>query len=150
MSDEPVSYVNAPQLAAERGIEVREAKTTTTHDYVNLITLRGGDHAVAGTLVGLRGEPRIVMIDDHTVEVPPGRHMLVVRNDDRPGVIGAVGSTLGEAGVNIEDMHIGRVEGGTALMVLSTTTPVSAEALAALRAAPGIVLVQPISVDVAD
>jgi D-3-phosphoglycerate dehydrogenase / 2-oxoglutarate reductase len=146
-SDVPVSYVNAPQLAAERGLEVREAKTVTTHDYVNLVTLRGGDHAVAGTLVGLRGEPRLVMIDDHPVEVPPGRHMLVVRNDDRPGVIGAVGSTLGAAGVNIEDMHIGRVEGGTAMMVLSTTTLVPDDALAALRAAPGIVVVQPISVE---
>src|SRR5205823_6372687 len=64
-SEEPVSYVNAPQLAAERGVEVREAKTSTTLDYVNLVTLRGGDHSLAGTLAGLRGEPRIVMVDGH-------------------------------------------------------------------------------------
>src|SRR5437764_3926156 len=70
-SEEPVSYVNAPQLAAERGVEVREAKTTTTHDYVNLIKLRGGDHAIAGTLAGMNGEPRIVMVDDHKLDVPP-------------------------------------------------------------------------------
>jgi D-3-phosphoglycerate dehydrogenase / 2-oxoglutarate reductase len=144
-SEDPVSYVNAPQLAAERGVEVRESKTSTTHDHVNLVSLRGGDHALAGTLAGLRGEPRIVMIDDHTVEVPPARHMLVVRNDDRPGVIGVVGSTLGAAGVNIEDMHIGRIEGGTAMMALSTSQPVPADVLSALRAAPGILDVTAIS-----
>ena len=55
ISDEPVSYVNAPQLAEERGIAVRESKTTTAHDYVNLITVRGGEHALAGTLVGPAG-----------------------------------------------------------------------------------------------
>src|SRR3546814_54241 len=63
VSDEPVSYVNAPKLAAERGVEVRESSTATSHEYVNLITIRGGDHALAGTLVGLRGEPRIVMVE---------------------------------------------------------------------------------------
>ena len=145
-SEEPVSYVNAPQLAAERGVEVRESKTATTHDYVNLVSLRGGDHAIAGTLAGMRGEPRIVMVDDHKLDVPPARHMLVVRNDDRPGVIGAVGSVLGtENGVNIEDMHIGRIEGGTAMMALSTTGPVPPEAIEALRDAPGILHVQAIT-----
>ena len=67
-----MSYVNAPQLADERGLEVRETSTVTAHDYVNLITLRGGGHSVAGTLAGPRSEPRLVMVDDHTVEVPPG------------------------------------------------------------------------------
>ncbi|MBA2438714.1 MAG: phosphoglycerate dehydrogenase, partial [Acidimicrobiia bacterium] len=76
---EPVSYVNAPQLAEERGIEVRETTTSSVQDFVNLITLRGGDHALGGTLAGLRGEPRIVMVDDHSVEVPPAQNMLVLR-----------------------------------------------------------------------
>src|SRR5207245_1835902 len=67
-SEEPVSYVNAPQLAEERGVEVKESKTSTTHDYVNLVSLRGGDHAIAGTLAGLGGEPRIVMLDDHKLD----------------------------------------------------------------------------------
>ena len=71
VSDEPVSFVNAPQLAAESGIQIRETATTTAHHYVNLITVRSGDHALAGTLVGLQGDPRIVMVDDHTVDVPP-------------------------------------------------------------------------------
>ena len=85
VSEEPVSYVNAPRLAEERGVEVRESSSSTSHDYVNLVTMRGGDHAIGGTLVGLRGEPRIVMVDDHSVDVPPADHMLVVRNDDVPG-----------------------------------------------------------------
>jgi D-3-phosphoglycerate dehydrogenase len=145
-SEEPVSYVNAPQLAAERGVEVRETSTTTTHDYVNLVTLRGGDSSIAGTLAGLRGTPRIVMIDGHNVDIPPAHHMLVVRNDDRPGVIGSVGTILGTAEVNIEDMDVGRVDGGgTALMVMSTGSDVPVEVLDRLRAAPGVLHVQAVT-----
>jgi D-3-phosphoglycerate dehydrogenase len=138
-SDEPVSYVNAPQLAAERGIEVKETKTSAAHDYVNLITLRGGDHAMAGSLFGLRAEARLVMVDDHTVDIPPARHMVIVRNEDRPGLIGLVGATVGQSGVNISDMDVGRSPAGeAALMVLSTDQPVPAPVLDELRAAPGI------------
>ena len=148
VSDEPVSYVNAPKIAAERGISVRESATTTALNYVNLITVRAGDHSLAGTLVGLRGDPRIVMVDDHTVDVPPTRYMLMVRNDDRPGVIGKVGTVLGEAGVNISDMNVGQSPDGiAALMVLSTTQPVPAEVQDELRAAPGITSVHAISMD---
>lgn len=141
-SDEPVTYVNAPQLATERGVEVRETSTTTTRDYVNLVAVRDAHHSLAGTLVGLRGEPRIVVVDDHAVEVPPARHMIVVRNDDQPGVIGRVGTILGDAGVNIADMHVGRSAAGeSALMVLATSQPASAAAVDALAAADGIVSV---------
>ena len=104
-----MSYVNAPQLAEQRGLQVRESSTATSPDYRSLITLRSGSHAVAGTLItaGLRTEPRIVMVDDHVVEVPPSPHMLVVRNDDRPGMIGIVGTALGAAGVSISSMAVG-------------------------------------------
>src|SRR5580700_5239430 len=136
---EPVSYVNAPQLAAERGLEVRETSTVTAHDYVNLITLRSGEHSVAGTLTGPRTEPRLVMMDDHTVEVPPAPHMVVVRNDDRAGMIGVVGTILGEAEVSISSMAVGpSATGHTALMVLSTDQTVPDQALVLLRAAAGI------------
>jgi len=136
---EPVSYVNAPQLAAERGLEVRETSTATAHDYVNLITVRGGDHAVAGTLTGPRTEPRLVMMDDHTVEVPPAPHMVVVRNDDRAGMIGAVGTVLGDAGVSISSMAVGpSASSNTALMILSTDRPVPEDALERLRGSAGI------------
>jgi D-3-phosphoglycerate dehydrogenase len=138
-TEEPVSYVNAPQLAEERGLEIREVTTATTRDYVNLITLRSTDHSLAGTLSGTRSEPRIVLVDDHTVEVPPSEHMLVVRNDDRPGMIGVVGVALGEAGVSISSMAVGPSRAAnTALMVLSTDRSVPDDAFARLRAADGI------------
>ena len=138
-TEEPVSYVNAPQLAGERGLEVRETSTVTAHDYVNLITVRGGGHSVAGTLTGTRGEPHLVMMDDHTVEVPPAPQMVVVRNDDRPGMIGVVGTVLGDADVSISSMAVGPSEtGNTALMVLSTDKTVPEDALARLRDAAGI------------
>ncbi|MGH9149844.1 MAG: phosphoglycerate dehydrogenase [Acidimicrobiales bacterium] len=136
---EPVSYVNAPLLARERGVEVREMMTSTSLDYVNLITLRAGDHAVAGTLAGRSGQPRVVMLDDHAVEVSPANHLLVVRNDDRPGIVGLVGTALGAAGVNIAEMALGRSESGpTALMVITTDQPVPVELTERLAQAPGI------------
>jgi D-3-phosphoglycerate dehydrogenase len=141
-TDEPVSYVNAPQLAADHGIEVRDTTTTTAQDYVNLVTIRGPQHAIAGTLSGLKGEARIVMVDDHTLDMPPAKNMLVVRNDDHPGVIGHVGSVLGAAGVNISDMAVGRSpEGSGALMVVSTSAPVDDDVLTSLKAADGITAV---------
>ena len=142
VSEEPVSYVNAPRLAEERGVEVRESSTSTSHDFVNLITIRGGDHAIGGTLVGLRSSPRLVMVDDHTVDVPPAEHMLVVRNDDVPGRIAAVTGVLGDAGVNIDDMHLGRSqEGRAALMVLATHVAVPDDVRAAISALDGVVSV---------
>jgi D-3-phosphoglycerate dehydrogenase len=142
--DEPVSFVNAPQLAQMRGLDIRETKTSSTRDYVNLVSLRGRVSGrpvhVAGTLTGERGEARIVGIDDHSIEVPPSSHMLVVRNDDRPGIIGRVGTILGGAEVNIEDMRVGKSPSGeAALMALTTSTPVPSEVVDALRAERGVV-----------
>jgi len=142
VSEEPVSYVNAPRLAAERGVEVRESSTVTSHEYINLVTIRGGQHSLGGTLVGLKGEPRIVMVDDHSVDVPPADHMLVVRNEDVPGMIAAVTRELGDAGINIDDMHLGRSpEGTAALMVLATHVAVPEGVQAAIAAVPGVVSV---------
>jgi D-3-phosphoglycerate dehydrogenase len=137
--DEPVSFVNAPQHAAERGVEVREISTTTARDYVNLISVRGGGHSVAGTLSGMKGEPRLVMIDDYVFDVAPARNMLVVRNDDRPGVIGHVGTALGEAGVNIADMAVGHMAAdASALMLVATGQPVPEGTLDVVRSAEGV------------
>jgi D-3-phosphoglycerate dehydrogenase len=149
---EPVSFVNAPQMAAERGISVRETKTSSTRDFVNLISLRGrvGHETVhvAGTLAGLAEQPRIVGIGDHIVDLPPSRHMLVVRNDDRPGMIGKVGTILGETGINIADMALGRGPGGEhALMVLATDSAVPTEAVDHLRAQDGILDARAIELD---
>jgi len=141
-----VSYVNAPQLAEARGLDVQESRTAAVHDYVNLITLRGDGHSLAGSLFGLRDEARLVMVDDHTVDIPPARHMVMVRNDDRPGMIGIVGSLLGRAGVNISDMDVGRSSSGAAaLMVLSTDVSLPDDVVAELRAADGILHVATVS-----
>ena len=79
------------------------------------------------------------MMDDHTVEVPPAPHMVVVRNDDRPGMIGVVGTILGDAGVSISSMAVGpSATGHSALMVLSTDGQIPDEALHLLRGAEGI------------
>jgi len=145
ISDDPVSYVNAPKMAEERGITVTETTTTTAHHFVNLITIRGGAHSLAGTLMGLDGEARLVMVDDHRVDVPPANHMLVVRNDDRPGMIGLVGTIVGEAGLNIADMDVGQApNGASAMMVLSITGAVPAEVCERLRAIDGVVSVDAI------
>jgi len=139
ITDDQVTYVNAPQLAKEKGIELRETHCATSADFVNLLTLSGGGHSLSGTLVGRRSEQRIVMIDDHHFDVPPAEHMLVVKNDDRPGVIGTVGTLLGDAGINIADMDVGRAATpGTAVMLIAPTAEIPDEVLATLRAAPGI------------
>jgi len=150
--DEPVSFVNAPQLAEMRGLELRETKSSSARDYVNLVSLRGkvGDRPVhvAGTLAGQRGEPRIVGIDDHSIEVPPSNHMVVVRNEDVPGMIGTVGTILGGADLNIEDMRVGKSPTGeAALMVLTTSTPAPPGVLEQLRSEPGIVDAKAIELD---
>ena len=145
VSDDQVTYVNAPQLAKNAGLEVRETNCATSADYVNLVTLRGAGHSISATLAGRRQDPRIVSIDDHATEVPMASHLLVVRNDDRPGVIGIVGTLLGAAGVNIADMAVGRTtEPGSAMMIIAPSEPVPAEMVAALRSSAGITSVHPL------
>ncbi len=145
-ADQPVTYVNAPRVAEERGVEVRETKSTTSTDYVNLITVSGGGHEMSATLSGRKSEQRLVLIDGHTFDVPPAEHMLMVKNDDRPGVIGTVGVLLGDAGINIADMDVGRAdEAGTAVMLIAPTSVVPADVVQALRESAGILSVSSLS-----
>ena len=147
--DEPVSFVNAPQLAAERGLVVRETTSGAARDHVNLITLRGhvGDRSVhaAGTLSGTQSQPRIVGIDDHLVDLPPRPFMLVVHNENLPGVISAVGTVLGDAGLNISNMGVGqRADGEAALMVVTLDSAVPPAVVEELNRQPGITYAQAI------
>jgi D-3-phosphoglycerate dehydrogenase len=147
--DEPVSFVNAPQLAEQRGIAVRETKSADARDYVNLVAVRGdeGTH-VAGTLFGKHQGPRIVGIDEHIVDLPPSRHMLVVHNEDVPGMIGRVTTILGDAGINISDMDVGRSpSGAAALMAIATDTLVPAEIVARVAQQPGVQSARAIDLD---
>ena len=136
-----VSFVNAPQIAVDHALTFNEVSTLESPEYVNQITVRSGEHEVSGTLVtiGTRLETRIVGVDGHSVEIPPAASMLVVHNDDRPGMIGVVGVALGEAGISIASMAVGpdpRTK--TALMVLSTEQPTPQVVVERLRNTDGI------------
>ncbi len=125
VSDQPASYVNALTLAGERGLEVRTITVDDAKARAGIIALRGGGHSLTGTISALDGGFRIIGLDGHSLEIRPGRNMLVVRNDDTPGMVGVVGSALGDANVNISNMHIGETaEGVAALMVVATADPV--------------------------
>ncbi len=137
-----VNMVNAPFLARERGLDVREVRHDREGDYHTLVRVTvktgQGDRSVAGTLFG-NAAPRLTELFGIKVEADLAGHMLYVVNDDAPGFIGRIGTTLGEAGVNIGTFHLGRREaGGEAVLLLSVDDPVSPELIAAVRALPGV------------
>ena len=139
VSDMQISYVNALSMAQERGMEVRGISTPTSKDHVNLLTLRGAGHSLGGRLTGARQEPVLVLADDHAIHMPPAAHMILLSNDDRPGVIGEVGTLLGDAGININDMNVGRAPTGEgASMVIATSQPVPKDVADALVAIDGV------------
>jgi D-3-phosphoglycerate dehydrogenase len=140
--NEPLSLVNVPIVAQEKGIEVNESKSSVSRDYVNLIQLRAktdaGDITVAGTLVGKRSGDRFVQILDFDVDIAPARHMAFFLYEDVPGIIGKVGTIIGESGVNIGGMDVGRhSQGGTAVMGLTVDSPLPEDALAKIVAQVG-------------
>src|SRR6266508_389187 len=131
---EPVTYVNAPLLAAERGIELSEMRTGQSRDWVNLVTLSGdgpmGPVSVAGTTVGPRDAERLVSVNGLELDMAPSEHMMFLFYEDRPGVIGRVGTILGAAGLNIASMQVGRRKhGGEALMALTVDAGIPAGVL---------------------
>jgi D-3-phosphoglycerate dehydrogenase len=141
--DEPVSYVNAPLIARERGLEVSERRSTESQDYVNLVLLRArteaGEVTVAGTLVGKRDAERLVRVGEFDIDMAPAQHLAFFRYEDRPGVIGAVGTILGEAGINVASMEVARTEaGGLALMGLTVDSPIPADVLERIVSAVGM------------
>jgi D-3-phosphoglycerate dehydrogenase / 2-oxoglutarate reductase len=123
-----VNMVNAPFLAKERGLDVREVRHDREGDYHTLVRVsvqtEEGEKSVAGTLFG-NSSPRIVELFGIKIEADLAGDMLYIVNDDAPGFIGRLGSTLGEAGVNIGTFHLGRREaGGEAVLLLSVDSPV--------------------------
>jgi D-3-phosphoglycerate dehydrogenase / 2-oxoglutarate reductase len=123
-SDQPVNYVNAPVVAAERGIEVSEERRRGSRDFTNLVRVEirsDGDHVrVAGTTIGNENRHWLVNALGFELEMELARLMVFFRYDDVPGVIGRVGTLFGEAGVNIANMAVSRTRrGGKALMALS-------------------------------
>jgi D-3-phosphoglycerate dehydrogenase len=126
--DEPVTFVNAPALARDRGLTVSEMRSTVSQDYVSLVAIRAetdeGPITVQGTIVA-KDSMRVLRIDDFDVEVGPAQRMVFFRYADRPGIIGKVGTIFGEAGINIATMDVGRrAQGGEALMALTVDSEV--------------------------
>jgi D-3-phosphoglycerate dehydrogenase / 2-oxoglutarate reductase len=118
--EQSVNYVNAPVIAAERGIEVTEQRSGKARDYTNLVTVAVDDVEVSGTTIG--PEPRLFLAGalGFAIDLQLSPRMVFFRYDDVPGVIGRVGTMFGEAGVNIANMAVSRTkEGGKALMALA-------------------------------
>ena len=135
---EPLNFVNTPALARERGLKVETSRSSESADYTNLVELRMGENAVSGTLFGPRMQPRLVGAMGFDLDVEPEKHMLFIRNEDRPGMIGKLGSILGEHGINIGNMAVGRGEPGSrAAMAVTVDEPVPEEVLKVLEETPG-------------
>ncbi|MDH4029062.1 MAG: phosphoglycerate dehydrogenase, partial [Nitrospirota bacterium] len=146
--EETVNFINAPLIAKERGIEVKEITTAEAGDYHNqlVVRMKSGkkESSVSGVLHGKK-EPRIISINDFMVEVIPQGELLVLSNNDKPGVIGDVGSLLGKNDINIARMHFGRAsQGGKAISVVSVDAPVSKEILSKLKKLPNVLSVKQI------
>jgi D-3-phosphoglycerate dehydrogenase / 2-oxoglutarate reductase len=134
---ETVNYVNAPVIAKQRGIKVREITSKTVENFTNLISVTvktaEGTQTIAGTLFN-KDDIRIVQIGKYRIEVIPSRYMLVTTYMDMPGVIGRFGITLGENDINIAGMQVGRQSiGGEAVMVLQVDSPVPEHVLQQLQ-----------------
>src|SRR5689334_22868319 len=143
VTEDPVTYVNAPLLAEQRGCEVRLLTDPTTQDFRNVTTLRGtlADGAtisVAGTLTGPRLIEKIVGVNGFDIEVPLTEHLAFFTYVDRPGVIGTVGGLLGDAKVNIAGMQVARNEkGGQALVALTVDSQIPTDVLDAIASEVG-------------
>ena len=140
--NESVNFINAPLIAKERGIRVVEAKSNEVKDYTSMIsvTIKTGKKKTfaAGVIFG-RQEPRIVRIDKFKVEVIPEGRIFVVYNNDKPGVIGNIGTILSQSGVNISRLNLSREQiDGQAMVVLGTDSIVARDVIDKLRQLPNI------------
>jgi D-3-phosphoglycerate dehydrogenase / 2-oxoglutarate reductase len=133
-TDQPVNYVNAPVIAADRGVEVVEETRRSSRDYKNLVAVTADGRRVAGTTIGVEDRQWLVSALGFQVEIELAPRMALLRYDDVPGVIGRVGTLFGSAGVNIANMTVSRSrEAGTALMALTLDSPVPPALVAELR-----------------
>jgi D-3-phosphoglycerate dehydrogenase len=141
--EEQVTFVNAPALAAERGVEVSLSTDPDSPDFRSLITLRGvradgSTVSVAGTLSGPRQVEKLTDVDGFDIDIVPSDHLVFLRYADRPGVVGTIGAALGEAQVNIAGAQVSRTaQGGDALMVLTVDSAVPLEVLDGIATAIG-------------
>lgn len=144
-----VNQVNAQLIAEERGLRVTESKARTASDFASLIevTVRGdeGECRVGGAIFG-RNDARLVSIDAHRIEAIPEGQMLVVRNDDQPGVVGRVGTFLGDHGINIAQLYLSRNRaGGVAMSVYQVDQELDDATLDELARVPHVISAKQIS-----
>lgn len=138
--EEAVTYVNAPLVAKERGVEVNLITSEDSPDWRNELTVRGiladGQRvSVSGTLTGPRHSEKLTEVNGYSMEIGLNEHMAFLQYEDRPGIVGTVGALLGEAQVNIAGMQVSRdVEGGTALITLTVDSAIPAETLESISA----------------
>ncbi|MBI5163871.1 MAG: phosphoglycerate dehydrogenase [Magnetospirillum sp.] len=147
--NEAVNMVNAPVIAKERDIKLTETRNEREGDYHTMIRLtvvtEERSRSVAGTLFG-GDKPRIVEIKDIPIEAELGPHMLFVTNQDKPGFIGALGSLLGQHGVNIATFHLGRAQaGGDAILLTQVDSALGEDLVAKVRALPQVVQAKELS-----
>lgn len=143
---ETVNFINATNLAKERGIKIKEVKSSKEEEFVNLIQLEiktdKEAKRIAGTLSPNK-QPRIVKIDEYYVEMSPYGEMVVIQNWDRPGIIGNLGMLLGKHNINIATMTFGREKpGGKAITVLNVDSPISEEILDKIKKTENILAVK--------
>lgn len=139
---EPLNFVNTPTLARERGLKIETSRSPESADYTSLVVLRlsgsEGESVVSGTLVGPRMQQQLIAALGFDLDVVPEKHMLFILNEDVPGMIGKVGSILGDAGINIGNMAVGRGEPGSrAAMAVTVDEPVPDDVLKTLTETPG-------------
>ena len=149
-TDQEVNMVNANLVAERRGLIVEQGRSTESEFFSNLITLTlttpTGQRTIAGTL--FEGMPKVVRMRDFATDFTPEEHMLVMTYPDQPGLIGKIGTILGNSGINIGSMNLGRrAKGGEAMVVLSIDTPVSAETLEELTTAIGARFIKAVNLD---
>jgi D-3-phosphoglycerate dehydrogenase len=146
--EETVNYINASMIAKERGIAVKEITTGDAGNYHSMMIIRiksgSKESMVAGVLYGKK-DPRIIAINNFPVEVMPEGEMLVLSNNDKPGVIGGIGTVLAKRKINISRMQFGREsKGGKSISVVSVDTTVSKEILSEIRKLPNVLSVKKI------
>jgi D-3-phosphoglycerate dehydrogenase len=143
--NESVNYINAPFIAKERGIRVVEVKSNEIKDYTSMISVTvktAKESAFAAGAIFGRHEPRIVRINKFTVEVIPAGRMFVAYNNDKPGVIGNIGTLLSEHGINISHLSLSREQiDGRAMVILGTDSVVAPDVIDKLRNLPNILSV---------
>jgi D-3-phosphoglycerate dehydrogenase len=148
---EDVTYVNAPGLAAERGVTSNVTTTPDSPEYRSMISLHlalsnGKSIKVDGTLMGIRKVEKIIAIDAFDLDLPPTENLLFLRYTDRPGIVGAVGNALGAAKINIAGMQVARqAQGGSALMAITVDSSVSESVAASVAKEIGADLVRSVS-----